>query len=248
VSRSRITYVGHATVLFELEGVRLLTDPVLTQRVAHIQRTVPVPDLAELRQLDAILVSHAHADHLHPASLRRLAAGCPAIAPPGCAATLRRAGLKTVDELEAGERRSIGPVGVEAVAAVHDGRRYPVGPESSALGYLLDGPARVYFAGDTDLFDGLGELAGRVDVALLPVWGWGPRVGPGHMDPELAAQAAALIRPAVAVPIHWGTLRSFNAPKTDPRAPAEAFAAAVGALGLDTDVSILAPGESMVLA
>ena len=62
------------------------------------------------------------------------------------------------------------------------------------------------FFGDTDVFDGMGDLAGTLDVALLPVWGWGPRVGPGHMNPERAARAAALIRPRIAVPVHWGTL------------------------------------------
>ena len=70
---------------------------------------------------------------------------------------------------------------------------------------MIEGDGRrVYFAGDTDLFDGMADLA-PVDVALLPIWGWGPTMGPGHMDPARAAQAAALLRARLAIPIHWGT-------------------------------------------
>ena len=95
----------------------------------------------------------------------------------------------------------------------------------------------------------MARFAGRVDVALLPVAGWGPRLPAGHMGPEEAARAAALIRPSVAVPIHWGTMRSVGArPAPDPRDPALAFAAAVGEHAPTTAVRILMPGETMSLA
>lgn len=246
--RGRLTFVGHSTVLVEMAGERLLTDPLLVDGVAHIRRQVPVPDVEALSTLSAILISHAHADHLHPPSLRRLGATCPVFAPRGCARHLRRAGCETVVELDEGERHAVGSVGIEAVAAHHDGRRHPVGRPMAALGYLLDGPARIYFAGDTDLFDGMAELAGRVDVALLPVGGWGPRLPPGHMDPDAAARATALIRPAIAVPIHWGTMRSIGAPRAvSSRLPAVAFADAVARMGTGTDVRILLPGEALDL-
>ncbi len=112
----------------------------------------------------------------------------------------------------------------------------------------MSGSLRIYFAGDTDLFDGMRELAGTLDVALLPVWGWGPRVGPGHLDPERAARAAGLLRPRVAVPIHWGTYASPRAWwRSDPRLPAREFErfAAVHAPGVT--VSILAPGQALTL-
>ena len=114
---------------------------------------------------------------------------------------------------------------------------------------MIDGSTSVYFAGDTDLFDGMARLAGRVDVALLPVAGWGPRLPPGHLDPESAARAAALIGPSVAVPIHWGTMRSVGARHDpDPRRPALAFAAAVQERAPETAVRFLMPGETMNLA
>jgi L-ascorbate metabolism protein UlaG (beta-lactamase superfamily) len=248
VSAGRLTYVGHATVLVEQAGVRMLTDPLLRARIAHVLRRVPTPRLDALTALDAILISHAHADHLDVPSLRRLAHAGPMIAPRGTAPILRRAGARKVIELTAGGHCSVGPVDVEAVPALHDGRRHPLGRRMPALGFLLHGPTCIYFAGDTDLFEGMATLAGRVDVALLPIAGWGPRLPAGHLDPASAARAVALIRPAVAIPIHWGTMRSVGAGAgADPRAPALAFAEAVSALAPATEVRILQAGETTIL-
>ncbi|MGZ4278840.1 MAG: MBL fold metallo-hydrolase [Solirubrobacteraceae bacterium] len=244
----RLLFVGHSTLLIELGGTRVLTDPVLRARVAHLRRRVPPPVIGALTPLDAILISHAHHDHLDPPSVRGLAAGCPVLAPRGCDGILRRNGVRDVVEVAPGDRRAVGGVHVEVLASHHDGRRYPIGAAVAALGYLVEGASRVYFAGDTDLFEGMAALAGRVDVAALPIWGWGARVPPGHLDPERAAQAVALIEPAVAVPIHWGTLRAFGTQRRlDPRAPARRFARAVGRLAPRTAVRILAPGEALDL-
>ena len=80
------------------------------------------------------------------------------------------------------------------------------GPTAPPLGFVVRGSRTVYFAGDTDLFDGMGDLGEPIDLALIPVWGWGPTLGRGlHLDPMRAAQALRLIRPRAAVPIHWGT-------------------------------------------
>ena len=241
-----LTYVGHATVLIELAGIRVLTDPLLRAGILHVRRRVPAPVPSTLESLDAILISHAHHDHLDPGSLRRLAGTCPVIVPRGCAAAARDAGALEVRELDVGERVAIGGVRIEALHAEHDGRRYPWGPQMPALGYLLEGPTRVYFAGDTDLFDGMSALAGRVDVAALPIWGWGPRVPAGHLDPERAAEAVTRIAPRVAVPIHWGTLRALGAQRgLHPHAPAQAFAERVAEVAPATSVRILAPGMRM---
>src|SRR5829696_1952106 len=187
----RLTYVGHATVLVELDEVRILTDPVLRARIAHIRRHAPMPPLDRLMPLDAVLISHAHADHLDLPSLRMVSGGATVVAPRGCESLLRRAGARRIVELEEGERCRMGAVTVEAFRADHDGRRHPLARRTAALGYLLSGATRVYFAGDTDLFAGMSELAGRVDVACLPVAGWGPRLPAGHLDPWGAARAAA---------------------------------------------------------
>ena len=106
--------------------------------------------------------------------------------------------------------------------AVHGGSRGRRGPEIEALGYVINGGGhRAYFAGDTDLFDGMADL-GALDLALLPVAGWGPSVGPGHLDPARAARALTLLRPRAAVPIHWGTLypMGLRRLRPDPLSPA----------------------------
>ena len=245
----RLTYIGHATVLVEQAGVRLLTDPLLHGGIAHMRRRVPRPELEPLRDLDAVLISHAHADHLDVKSLRMLDHPREVLAPRGCGGILQRAGMHEVVELMPGDRCAVAGVEVEAVRADHDGRRHPFGRDIPAIGFLVNGPARVYFAGDTDLFDDMEALAGRVDVALLPIWGWGPRLPAGHLNPETAARAVALIEPAVAVPIHWGTMRSVGAKgAADPHAPARAFADAVAAAAPATEVRVLAPGDAMPLA
>jgi L-ascorbate metabolism protein UlaG (beta-lactamase superfamily) len=245
---SALTYIGHATVLIELAGRRVLTDPLLGGGILHVRRRQPAPAVDGLRPLDAVLISHAHRDHLDHRSLTRLDAACPTVVPRGCASVARRAGAQQVIELEEGARLSIAGVTIEGIHASHDGRRDPFSPPMAALGYLLDGPERIYFAGDTDLFPGMSGLAGRVDVALVPIWGWGPRVPVGHLDPVRAAEAIARIRPGLAVPIHWGTLRAWGAQRgLDPVAPARAFADAVARLAPRTEVRVLMPGQRTTL-
>ena len=118
---------------------------------------------------------------------------------------------------------------------------------AAAIGFLVSATGRVYFAGDTDLFDEMSGLAQDLDVAILPVAGWGPRLPPGHLDPRRAAQALALLRPRVAVPVHWGTYRRIGLTR-DPsvlREPAESFAKLAAELAPDVDVRVLEPGESV---
>jgi L-ascorbate metabolism protein UlaG (beta-lactamase superfamily) len=237
----KVTFVGHATVEIRTAGVRLLTDPVLRMRVAHLRRIVALPSLEEISAPDIILISHAHFDHLDPPSLRLLAP-CPVVAPVGCGHLLEAAGMREVSELAPGATLRFGDVALTAVRAAHDGRRHPLSTARQTLAYVVDGSERAFFAGDTDLFDGMREV-GDVDVAMLPIWGWGKRVGPGHMNPERAARALAMLGARVAVPIHWGTLASPMAPwRTDPSGPARVFVQRAAALAPDAQVRILLPG------
>jgi L-ascorbate metabolism protein UlaG (beta-lactamase superfamily) len=242
-----ITFVGHASALIEIDGARLLTDPVLRQRIGYVHRIVPPP--SRCPPVDAVLISHAHHDHLNLRSLRRVPRGVPVIAPPGAAQVVRRWTARDVIEIGAGTSVRVGAVDVVATPAAHDGRRFPVGPRRPAVGFLVRGTSRVVFFGDTDVFGGIGDLAGDLDVALLPIWGWGPRVGPGHMDPERAARAAALLAPRLAVPIHWGTLAGPRVWwRADPRMPARRFAQLVAVHAPAVTARILAPGERMWLS
>lgn len=248
--RVEINWIGHATVLIELDGVRLLTDPVLRDRVGPLVRIAPAggiaPDggIAPPDRIDGVLLSHLHADHADLPSLRAVADEIPVVAPRPAAGWLLRNGLHDVREVGAGETVEVGTVRVTATTAVHGGRRHPLGPRGDPVGYVITGSRTVYFAGDTDLFEAMGELSGTIEVALLPVWGWGPRLGPGHLDPERAARAAALIAPEVAIPIHWGTFapRWPGGRMADPEAPAREFARLVGRCAPSVEVRMLSPG------
>jgi L-ascorbate metabolism protein UlaG (beta-lactamase superfamily) len=243
---ARLTYVGHATAVIELGGVRLLTDPVLRPRIAHLRRVAPPP--SALEAVHAVLVSHVHYDHLDLRSLRLLPPEVPVIAPHGTAALLHGRQARTVVELEEGEATTIGGVTVRATHAEHAAARRSLGPAVPALGFLVTGPPTIYFAGDTDLFDGMRGLAAGLDVALLPVWGWGPRLPPGHLDPERAARALQLLRPRLAVPIHWGTYRALGTAAIDPPSrPADEFRSHAAELAPDVEVRVLEPGESLRL-
>jgi len=245
------TYVGHATVLVEVDGTRLLTDPVLRGRVGPLVRHggAPAPETAE--NLDAVLISHLHRDHVDLPSLRRLGRETPMLVPPGSAGFFAHHGFTAATELAPGESRRVGQLTVTAVDAHHDGGRRRFAPEPRAVGFLLGGRRRVYFAGDTDYFEGMSGLAPELDLALLPIWGWGPSIGPGHLDPEGAARAAAALSPRLAVPIHWGTLYPFGLRRlrSGPlRSPGEEFAARARELAPQVVTRILAPGESTSLA
>ena len=202
--RARITWLGHSTVLVELDGTRLLTDPVLRDRVAHLRRTKPA-DAWMLYALDGVLVSHLHYDHLDYPSLERIGRSVPVVVPRGAGRLLRRRRFEQVVEVETGEEVRLGDLVVRATHADHEGGRGFLGTEVAALGYLIRGSHQIYFAGDTDLFEGMATLAPRLDLVLLPIWGWGPSLGPGHLDPRRAAEALRLLQPLLAVPIHWGT-------------------------------------------
>jgi L-ascorbate metabolism protein UlaG (beta-lactamase superfamily) len=232
-------------VLVEHGGVRLLTDPVLRARLAHLRRHAPAPEVPA--GVDAVLLSHLHYDHLDLPSLNLLPSDVRVLAPAGAGALLGPAGIRHVEELVPGDVTDAGGLRIEATPAEHDDRRRPLGARATPIGFVVRGRPSVYFAGDTGMFPGMAELA-PVDVALLPVAGWGPKLGPGHMDSEDAAQAAALLRPGVAVPIHWGTLHPRGRRRgTWFHAPPHEFAARVAELAPDVDVRILEPGGVLEL-
>jgi L-ascorbate metabolism protein UlaG (beta-lactamase superfamily) len=246
----RVTWLGHATALLELGGARLLTDPVLRDRVGHLRRHAASPPADITDGIDAVLLSHLHLDHADVASLRRLPRDVAVLGPRGSGSLLRRLGFVRTIELGIGDGVAVAGVTVTAVPAIHDGRRHPLARPAEAIGFVVAGERRVYFAGDTDVFDAMADLAGTLDAALIPVWGWGPSLGPGHMDPHAAARAVALLAPDVAVPIHWGTFfpaglaRLRGAALVD---PPHAFARHVRELAPSVLVRVLAPGESLVL-
>jgi L-ascorbate metabolism protein UlaG (beta-lactamase superfamily) len=244
-SRARVWWIGHATVSIEMDGVRILTDPVLRGRLAHLFRHTPLPVLDPLHPVDAVLISHMHQDHLDIPSLKRVGRDTRILAPRGAGPLLLKNGFQNVTEMAIGESVMVGAVRVIATPANHNGFRPPFGPRGECLGFIVEGSERIYFAGDTDLFSDMADL-GPVDLALLPIWGWGPSLGPGHLDPLRAVEALGRIAPVAAVPIHWGTLRPLMLSRAGSaflsRPPIE-FAALAAMRTPEVDVHILRPGD-----
>ncbi|QXF81324.1 MBL fold metallo-hydrolase [Rhodococcus pyridinivorans] len=247
---SGLRWLGHATTLIEDRGTVVLTDPVLTDRVAHLhRRRGPTPTGPHVHDPDAVLLSHLHADHTHLRSLRLLDPDVPIVVPWGAAdgfPALRRFADRLVP-LRPGEGIRIGTVTVRTVPARHDGRRWRRGPElAPAVGYVVEGARRTYFAGDTDLYPGLADHVGPVDLALLPVGGWGPTLGDGHLDPGRAAVVARLVQAGLAVPIHYGTLWPIGLDAVRPRlffGPGAEFVRRAEHAGIDTVE--LNPGDAL---
>lgn len=249
VPPDRIVFVGHSTVLIELEGVRLLTDPVLVGRVAHLRRHAHLVGESVFAEPDSVLISHLHHDHLDITSLRQLGLRTPLIVPVGGGGWLGDRGFVDVTEMGVGESTRVGSLAVIAVEARHDGRRLG-GPRAEPVGYLVRGKCVVYFAGDTELFAEMASFAPSPDVALVPVAGWGPRLGSGHMTPGEAAKAIALIQPRIAIPMHWGTFVRIGLARRHRERLSEAphrFADQVASLAPDVEVRILIPGQETEL-
>jgi L-ascorbate metabolism protein UlaG (beta-lactamase superfamily) len=243
----RVTYLGHSTVLVELDGVRVLTDPLLRDRVLHLVRHAGPVGVEDVHAVDAVLVSHMHHDHFDPASLRLLDRSARLVVPRGAGQMGERLGFEQTLELGAGETLDLGPLKVQGTPAEHrSGRLLARGPRP--VGFRIVGSQSAYFAGDTDLFADMQQIKGDgLDLALLPVWGWGPRLPAGHLDPERAARAAALLEPRVAVPIHWGTFAMRGLVRRRPRFlidPPFQFESAVAETGAPVEVRVLQPGQN----
>jgi L-ascorbate metabolism protein UlaG (beta-lactamase superfamily) len=242
-----LTYVGHGTVLLEVGGSRVLTDPLLRRYMGPLLRRGPLPGPDVTEDLDAILISHLHVDHLDARSLRLLDRRTPVVIPWHGVKLMHRLGFGDVRSIEPGERMQVGGVVVEATAAFHGGKRYPVTRSGHALGYLIGDDPRVYYAGDTGLFPGMSELAGRVDVALLPISGWGVTLPDDHLNPLTAARALEALRPRVAIPVHYGV---YYPPgmlalwRGRDVGPPQAFVRYAAKLAPDVEVRVVPPGES----
>jgi L-ascorbate metabolism protein UlaG (beta-lactamase superfamily) len=254
VSTTEVTWWGHSTVWLADSGTTLLTDPVLTDRVAHLRRMAgPAPRLPG--PPDAVLLSHLHADHFHVASLRSLPGKPLLIVPRGArsfvAKSLGADAAGRCVELSVGSSTEVGAVLVRAVKAAHDGGRGPWSRErAEAVGFVVEGESRTWYAGDTGLFDEMTDLA-PLDLALIPVGGWGPTLGShGHLDPVAGAEALRRVKAGWAVPVHYGTLWPIGLARFRAHMfhePGEQFARLAERTAPDTHVRVLAPGETLTV-
>jgi L-ascorbate metabolism protein UlaG (beta-lactamase superfamily) len=258
---ARITYIGHATLLIEIAGLRILTDPNFDARLAGVLRRVRAPGVAlhELPPLDAVLITHAHADHLSLASLAGLtrgAARAPIFAPQPVARWLRAKGHHATP-VTAGTTISMRDVRIAAGPAAHAGTRYGIDWwRRAAVTYLIESPSSsVFFAGDTGLVPDSHELTRtllepqrrRLDVALLPIghapW-WKPRFRRGHLSSADALVLFERLGARYMIPYHWGTFHHLTS------GPYDAMSALRDLLAdhpRRSDVRVIEPGDTFDL-
>jgi L-ascorbate metabolism protein UlaG (beta-lactamase superfamily) len=235
-------------------GTTLLTDPVLSDRLLHLRRMAgPTPQLPGAP--DAVLLSHLHADHFHLPSLRAVPGAPLLIVPRGAAAFVAQAmGAAWADrcvELAPGEETTVGAVKVRAVPATHPGGRGPWSRwQGVALGYVVEGASRTWYAGDTGLFGGMSELA-PLDLALIPVGGWGPTLGSDrHLDAAAGAEALRRVKSSWAVPVHYGTFWPIGLTRVRQHMfsdPGEEFARRAARTAPDAQVRVLDHGETLTV-
>lgn len=256
----RITYIGHATLLIEIGAVRLLTDPNFDRKLGGFLPRVSPPGIPieKLPRLDALLLTHAHADHLSFGSLDALPRDIPLYAPPVIAKWLRRRGYDHAEDLPPGSNAQIGDLTVTAALATHKGNRYGYDRWRSAANmYLLDAvDESCFFAGDTALMpdthalvDGhIGATGRQLDVALLPIGyaPWWKRSGfrRGHLTHDDALTLFERLNGRVFVPYHWGTFHHVTARAHD---AINRLIERLEAHHLRSAVRILEPGETLEL-
>lgn len=225
----------------------LLTDPLLARRLFSIRRICPQVDPALLPDIDLVLISHLHHDHCHPPSLRALSGSPVYLVPHGGGEFLARHSIGSVIEAGPGDRVELLGLEIQCLAVDHSGERVPFGPHAPALAFEIGGSRRIYFVGDTGYFEPMRPDPQPLDVALLPVGGWGSSLGPGHLNPREAACAAGQLRPRWVIPIHWGAYRNAVPTLSDAKPtpdPAQQFVDALGALSADIEPVVLRPGTS----
>ena len=206
-----VTWLGHSTVVLDLDGVRIVADPLLRRNNGILRRRGGRPSRPAWAGADAVLLSHLHHDHAEVGSLKQFP-GVPVLTAPDNATWVNRKGLdgRGLADDEWFQVDAQGEVEVRLVPAIHHSRPMPHRP-NAANGHLVRGPSGIaWLAGDTDLYPDmelLPEMAGgAIDVALVPIGGWGPRLSPGHMGPKEAAVSCRLSGARFAVPVHWKTL------------------------------------------
>jgi N-acyl-phosphatidylethanolamine-hydrolysing phospholipase D len=242
-----VTWIGHATLLVQMDHVTFLTDPIWSDTASPLSFAGPrrfvAPGLAleDLPPIDFVVVSHNHYDHLDLATLRALARRDPAtrfLVPLGNAALLRGEGIERVEELDWGDRAQHAGVTIHCLPAQHWSKR-GLGDDQQALwsSWAVTGAQRrFYFAGDTGTFDGFGRIGaalGPFDLAAVPIGAYEPAamMRETHLDPEQAVRAAVDVRAQRALAMHFGTFDLSDEPLSEP--PRRFAAAAAGALGVD---------------
>lgn len=226
-SEITIANLGHATLLINFLGVRVITDPALLDRVGLSvgglltigpQRLIdPVLTPADLPKVDLVLVTHAHMDHLDLPSLATMPRDAVVVTSDACASLIRPVGFHDVRELQWGESITVRGLRVTALGATHWGKRWPWGRTYGYNSYLLEkGGRRVFVGCDsayTKIFNAIGDRP--PEVAAFSVGAYDPWIW-NHANPEQVWEMFQQTHSEYLIPIHWGTFRLSREPMNEP--------------------------------
>ena len=250
----RVTWFGHSAMLVEIDGVRVLTDPVWSERPSPVSWAgparwfPPLIPLDSLPQVDAVLISHDHYDHLDRGTIEAMRPWTTRfIVPLGVGAHLEAWGIPSsrITELDWWQQVAIGAVTIVATPARHaSGRISPQAGQTLWAGYALLGPQRrAFYSGDTGLHDTLAEVGrrfGPFDVAMVESGQYDAAWPDWHLGPEQAVEASRLVQARAMIPVHWALFKLASHGWTE---PVERVLAAGQCLGMP--IITPRPGESV---
>lgn len=225
----RVTWLGHAAVLIEIEGKLFLTDPALSERASPFswigpKRFHPSPvNVEELPLLDGVIISHDHYDHLDYQTIKRLRDKTKRFyVPLGVGAHLRHWGIpdEKISETDWNESVQAEHITLITLPARHSSGRSFKRNQTLWASWLIKSPRfTVYFGGDSGMFPGykeFGELYGPIDITLLPIGAYDPMWPDIHLNPEEAVEAHIMLKGKMMIPIHWGTYNLAFHPWSEP--------------------------------
>jgi L-ascorbate metabolism protein UlaG (beta-lactamase superfamily) len=224
-----LTWIGHASFLIQTHDTNILVDPNWAKWLKVIKRLkYPGFEIHHLPQIDYVLVTHAHFDHLDRRTLRKVAADQPIVVPVGVGSLVHDLGFNVVHELDDWQTINLGRIQVSMTPCHHWGARFLADAHRGFGGFVIRADERTIFhCGDSAYFDGFKEIGRRfdVDIALLPIGAYEPPSGREvHMNPEQAVRAFAELRAKLLVPMHYGSFRLGYEPIDEPPARLRACA------------------------
>lgn len=244
-----LTWIGHASFLIQTHDTNVLVDPNWAKWLKVIKRLKhPGFEIHHLPQIDYVLVTHAHFDHLDRRTLRKVAADQPIVVPVGVGNLVHDLGFNVVHELDDWEMVNLGPIQVAMTPCAHWGARFLADAHRGFGGFVVRaGERTIFHCGDSAYFDGFKEIGRRfaIDIALLPIGAYEPPSGREvHMNPEEAVQAFIELRAKLLVPMHYGSFRLGYEPMDEPPARLRACARAHR---IDDRVLVMTEGVPVLL-
>ena len=256
-SEFTLTWIGHSTMLIQIDGVNILTDPVFSNRCSPVQwagperQVKPGIDFDDLPDIDLVIISHDHYDHLDKITIKKLGSKPFYLVPLGIGEFLKDEDINRFEEKDWGDSITFNKLKIICTPAQHFSGRKGVDKNKTLwASWIIKGKsARIYFGGDSGYFPGyvqIGEQYGPFDLVMLPIGAYLPHwfMSPVHMDPAEAIQAYRDLKADIFVPIHWGTFDLADEPLDE---PPQKLRNEISKAGLDsTKFWILKHGETRI--